>query len=212
MPSDSRTSKTIDNVIQQAREKYEELMGSEHIAIEIKIDGILSRGQSKEAESIYSTQDKNSKLMTCMLDIKVQRGSLIEIKSDETDENFSTKGIVTSIPIITPVDKYFTVLFFNTTITRKRKNYQYNLDGDVISDDAELVENIPCYIERIGTRERQVNAGIERNSVNQLIAHKDWDIEKNDILYVGDNSYRVTDIEELEEDMTKAYMTFYREK
>ena len=212
MANQSQTSITIGNVVKQARIKYEELMQSDYIAIETRIDGVHSRGQSKEADSIYSTQDKNSKLMTCLLDIDVHRGSLVEMKSDENDEDFSVKGIVTSIPNTTPVDKYFTVLFFNTEITRKRKGYQYNSDGDVVSDDAEYIENIPCYIERVGMRERQVNVGIERNSVNKLIAHKSWDIKKDDVLYVGDNSYRITDIEELEEDMLTAYMTFYREK
>lgn len=212
MANQSQTSITIGNVVKQARIKYEELMQSDYIAIETRIDGVHSRGQSKEADSIYSTQDKNSKLMTCLLDIDVHRGSLVEMKSDENDEDFSVKGIVTSIPNTTPVDKYFTVLFFNTEIIRKRKGYQYNSDGDVVSDDAEYIENIPCYIERVGMRERQVNVGIERNSVNKLITHKSWDIKKDDVLYVGDNSYRITDIEELEEDMLTAYMTFYREK
>lgn len=212
MANQLQTSVTIGNVVEQARKKYEELMQSDYIAIETKIDGVLSRGQSKEADSIYSTQDKNSKLMTCLLDIDVHRGSLIEIKTDEYDENFSTKGIVTSIPNTTPVDKYFTVLFFNTEITRKRKRYQYNPDGDVVSDNAEYIEHIPCYIERVGVRERQVNVGIERNSVNKLIAHKSWDVKKDDVLYVGDNAYRITDIEELEKDMLTAYMTFYREE
>lgn len=212
MASSIQTSITIGNVVKQARSKYEELMQSDYIAIETRIDGVLSRGQSKEADSIYSTQDKNSKLMTCLLDIDVHRGSFVEMKSDETDNNFSIKGIVTSIPNTTPVDKYFTVLFFNAEIARKRKRYQYNADGDVVSDDSDITENIPCYIERVGMRERQVNVGIERNSVNKLIAHKSCDVVKDDVLYVGDNSYRITDIEELEEDMLVAYMTFYREE
>ena len=212
MTNKSQTSVTIGNVVNQARIKYEELMESDYIAIETKIDGVISRGQAKEAESIYNTQDKNSKLMTCLLNIDVHRGSFVEMKKDENDADFSMKGIVTSIPNTTPVDKYFTVLFFNTEITRKRKNYIYNPDGDVILDDSDYIEKIPCYIERVGMRERQVNVGIERNSVNKMVAHKDWDIQKDDILYVGDNSYRITDIEELEKDMLVAYMTFYREE
>ena len=37
------------------------------------------------------------------------------------------------------------------------------------------------------------------------------DIKKGDILYIGEDSYKITDIEELEKDIFSAYMTYYRE-
>lgn len=207
----STTTKTIDNVVKQARSKYEELMESEHISVGIRIDGVETRGQAKDNESIYSTQDKNSKLMTCMLAVDVKRGSYVEMQSDSADVNYSDKGIVTSIPNRTPVDFYFTVLFFNTAVRRNRKQPIYNDDGDIVADSPLVVENIDAYVERVGSTERRFDAGIEKNSVNKIITLKKWDIKKDDILYVGDNCYRVTDIEELESDFLSAYMTYYRE-
>ena len=119
----STTTKTIDNVVKQARSKYEELMESEHISVGIRIDGVETRGQAKDNESIYSTQDKNSKLMTCMLAVNVKRGSYVEMQTDITDVDYSDKGIVTSIPNRTPVDFYFTVLFFKHIIDLLNKIY-----------------------------------------------------------------------------------------
>ena len=207
----STTTKTIDNVVKQARSKYEELMESEHISVGIRIDGVETRGQAKDNESIYSTQDKNSKLMTCMLAVDVKRGSYVEMQENTNDTEYSDKGIVTSIPNRTPVDFYFTVLFFNTVVQRNRKQPIYNDDGDIVSDSPLIIENIDAYVERVGSTERRYDAGIEKNSVNKIITLKKWDIKKDDVLYVGDNCYRVTDIEELEDDFLSAYMTYYRE-
>ena len=207
----SNTTKTIGNVIKQARQKYEELMESEYISVGIKIDGVETRGQAQDADSVYSIQDKNSKLMTCLLDIAVERGSLVELQDSEDDAEYIHKGIVTNIPAKTPVDHYFTVLFFNCEVIRHRQQFEYNDDGDIINDNPEIIEKIPCYVERVGYRERQIDVGIDRNSVNKLIAHKSWDVKKNDILFVGSDRYRVIDIEELEKDYLVAYMTYYRE-
>lgn len=244
----NRTSKTIGNVIKQARIKYEELMESEYISVAIKIDGKETRGQAQDADSTYSMQDKNSKLMTCMLDVPVRRGSYVEMEGDEntsdipttseltyivSDDNqiirtlnnqglvvdgstnvvdtYSNKGLVTSIPNRTPVDYYFTVLFFNSTAQRRRNGYVYNDDGDIITNQPNVIQEIPCYVERIGARERQVDVGIDRNSVNKIITLSKYDIQKNDILYIGSDRYKITDIEELEKDFFSAYMTYYRE-
>ena len=207
----SNTTKTIGNVVKQAREKYEELMESPYISVGIKIDGVETRGQAQDSDSIYSMQDKNSKLMTCLLDIDVKRGSLVEMQDSEEDSEYIHKGIVTNIPSTTPVDHYFTVLFFNSEVTRHRQNFKYSDNGDIIDDNPDILENIPCYVERVGYRERQIDVGIDRNSVNKLIAHIGWDIQKNDILFVGPDRYRVIDIEELEKDYLIAYMTYYRE-
>lgn len=207
----SNTTKTIANVVKQARLKYEELMESEYISVRVRIDGKETRGQAKDNESIYSLQDKNSKLMTCTLDIDVNRGSYVEMQEDSYDKEYKNKGIVTSLPNKTPVDNYFTVLFFNTTITRHRKMPVYNMEGDVIDDNPLITDTIDAYVERVSTTERRYDAGIEKNSVNKIVTLKKWDIQKNDLLYIGTNCYRVTDIEELEEDYFSAYMTYYRE-
>ena len=130
---------------------------------------------------------------------------------ESPDEEYKNKGIVTSLPNKTPVDNYFTVLFFNTTITRHRKMPVYNMEGDVIEDNPLITDTIDAYVERVSTTERRYDAGIEKNSVNKIITLKKWDIQKNDLLYIGTNCYRVTDIEELEEDYFSAYMTYYRE-
>lgn len=207
----SSTTKTIANVVKQAQVKYNELMESPYISASIRIDGVETRGQSKDADSVYSTQDKNSKLMTCMLDINVLRGSFVEQKDNESDTIYKYKGIVTSIPTKTPVDYYFTVLMFNADARRERQQPQYDEYGDIIADSPLIIDEIPCYVERVSARDRQLDAGIEKNIVNKIITLKTWDIAKNDVIYVGSNSYRVTDIEELEKDMLIAYMTYFRE-
>lgn len=209
--ANSTTTITIEKVIAQAKQKYEDLMQSNYISSGIKIDGVPTRGQAQDNDSVYSVQDKNSKLMTCMLDINVKRGSLVEMQDTPEDVDYVNKGIVTSIPNKTPVDFYFTVLFFNTYVKRIRQNLVYDEDGNIIGDNQNIIDIIPCYVERIGMRERQVDAGIDSNSVNRIIAHRSWDVIKGDILYVDTNRYRVTDIEELEQDMLSAFMTFYRE-
>ena len=88
----SNTTKTIANVVKQARLKYEELMESEYISVRVRIDGKETRGQAKDNESIYNLQDKNSKLMTCTLDIDVNRGSYVEMQEDSYDEEYKNKG------------------------------------------------------------------------------------------------------------------------
>lgn len=205
------TTKTIANVVRQARIKYEELMESEYISVKVRIDGKETRGQAKDNDSVYSTQDKSSKLMTCTLDIDVNRGSYVEMQEDSYDEEYKNKGIVTSLPNRTPVDYYFTVLFFNTTVRRHRKMPVYDEYGDVVSDNPLVIDTIDAYVERVSTVERRYDAGIEKNSVNKIITLKKWDIQKNDLLYIGTNCYRITDVEELEDDFFSAYMTYYRE-
>lgn len=87
----------------------------------------------------------------------------------------------------------------------------YDEYGDVVSDNPLVIDTIDAYVERVSTVERRYDAGIEKNSVNKIITLKKWDIQKNDLLYIGTNCYRITDVEELEDDFFSAYMTYYRE-
>ena len=113
-------TKNIDKVIQRAREKYSEVMASEHIGVDIKIDGVLTKGQVEDNQRRTSLKEQQTKTMTCMLDVPVKRGSLIEMKINSSDTGYSLKGLVASIPTRTPVDWYFYALMFNTVVERRR--------------------------------------------------------------------------------------------
>ena len=126
------------------------------------------------------------------------------------DDDYSLKGIVTTIPSQTPVDYYFYTLFFNTVVNRVRNEKIFDEDGNIVDNNPVIIDNIDCFVQRVGMRERSVDAGIDRNSVNQLITIKKWDIKVDDILTVGSDRYIVTDIEELDSDMLNVYMTYYR--
>ena len=200
---------TINKVVSQAQERYSEYIESDFIATDIKIDGVPTRGQVKDKSSAWTLKEENTKMMTCELDINVQRGSYVEMKN-RGDDDYSLKGIVTTIPSQTPVDYYFYTLFFNTVVNRVRNEKIFDEDGNIVDNNPVIIDNIDCFVQRVGMRERSVDAGIDRNSVNQLITIKKWDIKVDDILTVGSDRYIVTDIEELDTDMLNVYMTYYR--
>lgn len=207
----SSMTKNIDKVIQRAREKYSEVMASEHIGVDIKIDGILTKGQVEDNQRRTNLKEQQTKTMTCMLDCHVKRGSLIEMKIDDNDTDYSLKGLVASIPTKTPVDYYFYALMFNTVVERRRNKIIYEPNGDIKDVITEISDVIPAFVQRIGMRERQVDMGIDRDSVNEIITTINWDIKKGDILYIGHDSYVIDTVEELEKDIFSAYMTYYRE-
>ena len=200
---------TINKVVSQAQGRYSEYIESDFIATDIKIDGVPTRGQVKDKSSAWTLKEENTKMMTCELDINVQRGSYVEMKN-RGDDDYSLKGIVTTIPSKTPVDYYFYTLFFNTVVNRVRNEKIFDEDGNIVDNNPVIIDNIDCFVQRVGMRERSVDAGIDRNSVNQLITIKKWDIKVDDILTVGSDRYIVTDIEELDSDMLNVYMTYYR--
>ena len=176
----------------------------------MRIDGKETRGQIEENTRKATTKEEQTRTATCMLDVNVHRGSYIEIQGDINDTDYSQKGIVLTIPQRTPVDYYFTALIFNTTAVRHRSQLIYDEDGYVVSDNPLIMDEIECFVQRIGVRERQVDAGIDRDSVNEIITTKNWDLKKNDILYIGSDSYKITDIKELDKDIFYGYMTYYR--
>lgn len=201
--------KSIDRVVESAREKYDSIMESNYVARDMKIDGVLTRGQTEEQKKRTTTEDEYTYTVTCQLGSNVRRGSHIEIKSPDGDE--WQVGMVTSIPQKTPVDYLFYVLIFNTEMRRYRKQFQYSEDGYVIGDKPLIVDDIPCFVQRVGMRQRQVDVGIDSNAVNEFRTLKQWDIQKGDILEVGSERYKVTDLKELDKDICQGYMTFYRE-
>lgn len=209
--SNSAAIKVIDNVVLQAQERYKEYIKSKYIAVNLKIDGKETRGQCKDSTKSRTIKEENTKMMTCMLDCPVHRGSLVEMQANREDKDYSVIGIVISVPNQTPVDYYYQTLFFNTRVDRYRRETVYDDDGDVVSDKPIIVKDIPCFVERIGMRERQIDAGIDRNSVNELITTKDVDLDIDDVLFIGNDHYIITDIEELDRDILTAYMTYYRE-
>lgn len=201
---------SIDKVVEKAREKYEDLMQSKYVGKDIKVDGVPSKGQMEDSSRYTDDKSQRLKKMTCSLDVKVKRGSFIEIKQEADNDTYNLLGVVYDEPNITPVDYYFTTLLFNTVATRHRSQLTYDEDGYVIGDSPLIEDKIDCFVQRIGVRERQVDAGIDRDSVNEIITTKNWDLKKNDILYIGSDSYKITDIKELDEDLFYGYMTYYR--
>lgn len=203
--------RNIDKVVNKAREKYTDIMQSPHIGIDIKVDGQLTKGQSEDNQRRTTIKEQQTKTMTCMLDVEIHRGSLIEMKLNDKDENYSLKGIVASYPSRTPVDWFFYTLIFNTIVERHRNKIIYKPNGDIDDTIPEIIDKIPAFVQRIGMRERQVDMGIDRDSVNEIITTNDWDIQKGDILHIGKDKYKVTDIKELDKEIFNAYMTYYRE-
>lgn len=201
---------TIDKVVEQSRGLYSEYIQSDYIAVDVRVDGVLTRGQCKDGSNSYTIKEENTKMMTCELSVPVHRGSYIEMRNGKNDAEFSMTGIVISVPNETPVDYYFSTLFFNTVVNRERKQELYDDDGNIIGDSPIVIDDIDCFVQRVGMRERQIDAGIDRNSVNQLITVKKWDLKIDDLLYVGSDRYIITDIEELDKDILSVYMTYYR--
>lgn len=201
---------TISKVVSKTIEKYNSLMESEHVGKKMIIDGQNTLGQIQDNYRQTTTKEFNTKTCTCLLNTKVIRGSYIEILPNDEDGQL-LKGIVNSLPNKTPVDWYFSVLLFNTTVERHRNQLEYDENGDVINNNPLIIDKIPSFVQRVGMRERQVDVGIDRDSVNEIITTKNWDLQKNDILYVGSDRYKITDVEELDEEIFHAYMTYYRE-
>ena len=200
----------IDRVIKRARDKYTDVMQSEYVAKNMVIDGYATKGQVEENKSKTDTKGEYSRKATCMLDVPhIARGSSIEIQEKVNGE--WEKGIINTSPMWTPVDIYFDVLLFNTTVKRYRKQNIYSEDGYVIGDNPLIEDEIPCFVQRIGARQRQIDVGIDRNAVNEIITSKKWDIKVNDILHIGSERYKVTDFRELDKDIFQGYITYYRE-
>ncbi|WP_133965102.1 hypothetical protein [Eubacterium limosum] len=207
----SSTINVIDKVVKQARGMYDGYMESHYVSVDVRIDGIKTKGQCKDNERTTNIKEEHTKMVTCMLDVPVHRGSLVEMQADDLDTEYTRKGIVISVPNKTPVDFYFYTLLFNTTAKRHRSQLTYNQDGDLVGNNPIVIDNIDCFVQRVGMRERQIDAGIDRNSVNQIITTNNWDIKKDDLLFIGSDRYKITDIEELDKEIFSAYMTYYRE-
>lgn len=205
------TINVIDKVVKQARTMYDGYMESHYVSVDVRIDGIQTKGQCKDNERTTNIKEEHTKMVTCMLDVPVHRGSLVEMQADDLDTEYTRKGIVISVPNKTPVDFYFYTLLFNTTAERHRSQLTYNQDGDLVANNPIVIDNIDCFVQRVGMRERQIDAGIDRNSVNQIITTNNWDIKKDDLLFIGSDRYKITDIEELDKEIFSAYMTYYRE-
>ncbi len=205
------TINVIDKVVKQARGMYDGYMESHYVSVDVRIDGIQTKGQCKDNERTTNIKEEHTKMVTCMLDVPVHRGSLVEMQADDLDTEYTRKGIVISVPNKTPVDFYFYTLLFNTTAERHRSQLTYNQDGDLVGNNPIVIDNIDCFVQRVGMRERQIDAGIDRNSVNQIITTNNWDIKKDDLLFIGSDRYKITDIEELDKEIFSAYMTYYRE-
>lgn len=206
----SNTADIIEKVILQTRDTYVDILQSDYVSKRLKIDGVETRGQVMDSERTTSIKEENTKTMTCMLDVKIKRGSFIEIMSDSDIGEYNLNGIVISIPNKTAMDFYFTALLFNTTVTRKRSQKLYDDGGNYLGERDIEIQEIPCFVQRVGLRERQVDVGIDNNSVNELITTKTYDIEINDILSIGNDNYIVNDIKELDKDIFHCYMTYYR--
>ena len=204
-------AQVIDKVVEQAREQYEMLMESQYVSNKMRVDGVETRGQVEDNQRMVTTEEKNTKTATCMLDVPCKRGSFIEIQKSPSDEDYSLKGIIMTEPNRTPVDYYFSVLLFNATAKRHRQQLEYDDNGYVVSDTPLIIDDILCFVNRVGMRERQLDAGIDRDSVNEIITTTNYDIQMEDILYIGHDKYKVTDIKELDKDIFRGYITYYRE-
>lgn len=202
--------KNIDRVVRLAKESYEEVMQSSYVASYLRIDGVETRGQLVDKERMTNTKEEYTKTMTCMDDVPIKRGSLVEVKESPDDADYSLKGIVMTIPNKILVDYYYTTLMFNNTVICERTRPMIAPNGDTIGTEVISQEEIPCFIQRISARQRQVDSGIDRESVNELITLKNMDIKVDDILRVGKERYRVIDIAELDQDILTCYMTYYR--
>ena len=204
-------AQTIDKVVEQARRQYELLMDSQYVSNRMRIDGQETRGQIEDNQRMVTTEEKNTKTVTCMLDATCKRGSFVEIQKSPEDTEYSLKGIVMTEPNRTPVDYYFSVLLFNASATRQRQQIEYDDNGYIISDNPTVVDDILCFVNRVGMRERQMDAGIDRDSVNEVITTTKYDIQIDDLLLIGHDKYKVTDIKELDKDIFHGYITYYRE-
>ena len=204
-------AQTIDKVVEQARQQYELLMESQYVSNKMRIDGQETRGQIEDNQRMVTTEEKNTKTATCMLDVACKRGSFVEIQKSPDDVEYSLKGIIMTEPNRTPVDYYFSVLLFNAAATRQRQQIEYDENGYIVSDNPLIVDDILCFVNRVGMRERQMDAGIDRDSVNEVITTKKYDIQIDDLLLIGHDKYKVTDIKELDKDIFHGYITYYRE-
>lgn len=205
----SSMTDSIGRVITSAVTKYNDIMESDYVGKNMKIDGVPTRGQMEEVSHKNTIEDEYSRTVTCKLDVSPHRGSKIEIMNN--DGTGYDSGIVTTIPNKTPVDYYFSVLLFNTVAKRYRKQFMYSEDGYVIGNNPLIEDSIPCFVQRIGMRQRQIDVGIDRNAVNEITTLKKWDIQKGDILHIGSDKYKITDLKELDDEICQGYMTYYRE-
>lgn len=201
----------INKVIEKSRVKYNEVLQSPYVGMSIKVDGYETKGQLEENTRRTNVKEENTYTVTASLETPVHKGSLVEIQRDYENPDDILRGLVISRPNKTPVDWYFYVLAFNVNAKRVRSKPIYARNGDKIGDEPDIVDEIPCFVQRVGQRERMVDAGIDSDSVNSITTTNNWDIKKDDILYIGSDKYKVTDINELETDIFTGYMTYYRE-
>ena len=172
----------ISKALAKAGKTYDEVMQTPEIAFDIRIDGVMTRGQVKDNERLNTSKEQYTKTLTCGKKTDVKRGSYVEIQA----------------------------LLFNTEVTRYRYKTKYNEIGDIIGKDIEKQDTIPCFVQKITRSERMLDSGIERDSVNELTTLKKWDIKVDDVLQIGEQKYKVNDFNEIDKDVCICYMTFYR--
>ena len=164
------------------------------------IDRVVSSAIDKYNDILQSEHVSKN----IIIDGKESRGQVEEKKKQITTEDEYTRTCTCMLD--TPVKRGSFIQIENNDKT----GYDLGIVKSV-PNRTPVGVGIPCFVSRVGTRQRQIDVGIDSNAVNQIITSKIWDIQRNDILHIGSERYKITDLRELDKEICEGYMTFYRE-
>ena len=68
----------INKSLTKAGKTYDEVMEMPEIAFDIRIDGVMTRGQVKDNERLNTSKEQYTKTLTCGKKLAVKRGSYVE--------------------------------------------------------------------------------------------------------------------------------------
>ena len=165
------------------------------------IDRVVSSAIDKYNDILQSEHVSKN----IIIDGKESRGQVEEKKKQITTEDEYTRTCTCMLD--TPV---------------KRGSFIQIENNDKTGYDLGIVKSVPnrtpvdyyftvLLFNTTAKRQRQIDVGIDSNAVNQIITSKIWDIQRNDILHIGSERYKITDLRELDKEICEGYMTFYRE-
>lgn len=193
---------------EESRKIYESVLQDDNIGIPIRINKNnknLSKTLAKDFEQT-AIRVQNQILQYCLqatfsIATLISQGDYVEIFDLGTKITSNSvpikQGVVYSTITADPVSKICSILVFNATAIRYRDKENYNQYGEVISVTPNTKTGIPIYLEKATYRKVDYGVGQAREITATLYAHKDEDIQWQDVIEYGDQRYRVDNIDDI---------------
>lgn len=193
-----KNNMTLDLPIEEMKEYVNSILDQIGEEVTVNINGKTLKIMIADLAKVYNNLDQNTKRVVLPHQSKIKRGDRIEFQDGRV-------GIVYTVPDDAVVSDYFEMVMCNAKIDVYFRGVEYDADpdsltfGDVIKEGDILRGQYEGFIERIGHRERNEDAGIFQDSILRFVTFYYPEISVEDIFYYRGKKYRVIDIDNITE-------------